>query len=318
MQQQYLLGRHKTSINNKNLKRRSRKSSKASFSPQKIKANAALLEELWSTAVMMGRPPAADEFDQADALVDVFGSMPKAMTACESLFDPTDLDSAENTRKNDILVYLALEHFSKRRAYRRMPSSLRRDIKYHFGRYSDAKSLAQAALFSINNVELISDACQRAHEQLPASVLEQDVGLTFHKRFLNLCPPPLRIYVGCSLQMYGDLLSIDLIKVHIQSGKVTLLGYDDFEGKQIPLLTERIKIKMAEQDIDFFDYVLGYEPPLLNKSSFLDESDPTYLSQKQFDEKLLARLGSSIMELNITAARFRDLLRRARLRVDDL
>ena len=171
----------------------------------------------------------------------------------------------------------------------------------------------------MNNVELISDACQRAHEQLPASVLEQDVGLTFHKRFLNLCPPPLRIYVGCSLQMYGDLLSIDLIKVHIQSGKVTLLGYDDFEGKQIPLLTERIKIKMAEQDIDFFDYVLGYEPPpLLNKSALLDENDPSYPSQKKFDEKLSARLGASVMELNITAARFRDLLRKARVRVEDL
>ena len=59
-----------------------------------------------------------------------------------------------------------------------------------------------------------------------------------------------------------------LIKAHIRSGKVSLMRYKDWE-KEVPLLTERIKIKLRELDIDFFDYVGDYEPtPLQNKLIF--------------------------------------------------
>ena len=45
--------------------------------------------------------------------------------------------------------------------------------------------------------------------------------------------------------------------------------YDDWEKDQ-PLLKERIKIKLREQDIDFFDYYGSYErPPLENKLDFI-------------------------------------------------
>ncbi|NTU60422.1 MAG: hypothetical protein HGA98_05130 [Deltaproteobacteria bacterium] len=44
------------------------------------------------------------------------------------------------------------------------------------------------------------------------------------------------------------------MKIHIRSGKLTLHRYDDFWGQALPKLRERIKIKMREQDIDFFEY----------------------------------------------------------------
>jgi hypothetical protein len=40
------------------------------------------------------------------------------------------------------------------------------------------------------------------------------------------------------------------------------MAYDDWE-KEKPLLKERIKIKLRDQDIDFFDYYGPYEPPPL-------------------------------------------------------
>ena len=84
-----------------------------------------------------------------------------------------------------------------------------------------------------------------------------------------MCPVELRVYVGCASQIYGELDNVSLIKAHIFSGKVSLMVYDDWE-KDVPLLTERIKIKMREQDIDFFDYVGNFEPqPLINKSSYV-------------------------------------------------
>jgi hypothetical protein len=46
------------------------------------------------------------------------------------------------------------------------------------------------------------------------------------------------------------------------------MGYDDWD-KETPHLVERIKIKMREQDVDFFDYGEKFNPPpLLNKIIF--------------------------------------------------
>ncbi len=46
------------------------------------------------------------------------------------------------------------------------------------------------------------------------------------------------------------------------------MRYDDW-NKDEPLLLERVKIKLRELDIDFFDYSGKFEPvPLLNKASF--------------------------------------------------
>lgn len=88
--------------------------------------------------------------------------------------------------------------------------------------------------------------------------------------------------------MYGDTDEADLIKIHIHSGKVSLMLYDDFENKPLPELQERIKIKLREQDIDFFDYVGEYQPqPLYLKSRYIPEDFPHYEKQRKFDEKLL-------------------------------
>lgn len=63
------------------------------------------------------------------------------------------------------------------------------------------------------------------------------------------------MYVYSALQLYGELDDIQLIKIHITSGKVTLLGYEGFNDSPLPQLKERVKIKMADQDVDFFDYM---------------------------------------------------------------
>src|SRR5690606_20130481 len=86
-----------------------------------------------------------------------------------------------------------------------------------------------------------------------------------NKDLIPKLPPELRIYIGCATQLYGDLSAIQLVKIHFTSGKVSLMSYRDWD-KEIPYLIERIKIKLREQDVDFFDYVDRYEPPpLLNK-----------------------------------------------------
>ena len=75
----------------------------------------------------------------------------------------------------------------------------------------------------------------------------------------------MRIYVGCALQLFGEAGAVDLIKVHLQSGKVTFLVYDDFEGAKVPRLVERIKVDLERLRVDFFDYVGAFDPQLLEE-----------------------------------------------------
>ena len=116
--------------------------------------------------------------------------------------------------------------------------------------------------------ELIEESCNKAFKQLQSGYLDEGHSFTFHKRHLGNLPPELRIYIGCATQLYGDLDRIHLIKAHMTSGKVSLMRYDDWD-KDEPLLVERIKIKMRDQDVDFFDYGDRFESPSLsNKSDF--------------------------------------------------
>jgi len=100
-------------------------------------------------------------------------------------------------------------------------------------------------------------------------------------------PPLLRIYVGCAAVLYGDYHNADLVKIHIGSGKVSLMRYDDFQGKALPRMIERVKIKLREQDIDYFAYGEDYEPPFIyRKSRYINEEFPNYPEQVAFEEAL--------------------------------
>ena len=54
--------------------------------------------------------------------------------------------------------------------------------------------------------------------------------------------------------LYGDIDDADLVKIHLQSGKLTLLKYEDYDASPLPKLKQRIKIRLRDQDIEFFDY----------------------------------------------------------------
>ncbi|MGN3972040.1 DNA phosphorothioation-associated putative methyltransferase, partial [Cronobacter sakazakii] len=149
-------------------------------------------------------------------------------------------------------------------------------------------------LFAIADTHLIEEECIKAHEQLPASILNNGHSLILHKDYIEALPLLLRVYVGAALQLYGELDdTVELVKIHINSGKLTLTRYDDF-SKSVPYLIERIKIKMVNQNIDFFDYLdESRRPPLLNKHLLLSNKHEQYEKQKNFDERLSKLLGTT-------------------------
>lgn len=231
-----------------------------------------LFEAFWKCCLDLGRIPAEDEFSAHQQLTEVSGSPKKALRLVSKWYNQEELEHAAVMRKEDLLVYFALAQFQKHKGYAQQPESLKRDIKAFFGIYSTAFTQAKELLFSIANQHAIADACLQLHQQVPSKLeLENGIphSLTFHKKYLPQLNPLLRVYTGAALQLYGELDDIDLIKIHFHSSKLTLLGYDDF-SKATPLLAERVKIKMAEQSVDFFDYIDPVKrPPLQDKQLYI-------------------------------------------------
>lgn len=246
------------------------------------------LEQFWERCLDLGRLPAAEELSGLETLTQAVGSPKKIFTLLLERYSRDDFDRAATERRDDLLIYFALQQFSKRKPYKHMPEPLKRDIKALFDDYKTCQALAQALLFSLGAPEGIYNACLQAQRTLPACVFDDGHSLTLHVAFINDLPPMLRLYISCGTMLYGELDEIDLVKIHIRSGKLSLMKYAGFSESPIPLLLERIKINLRRQQIHFFDYQHGdYAPqPLYGKSALIDERFADFAKQKSFDKKL--------------------------------
>jgi DNA phosphorothioation-associated putative methyltransferase len=254
-----------------------------------------LFELFWQVCLLLGRCPAKDEFDKTVEIIEVAGTINKAFRLCKSFYNQNDLVLAQQMRREDLLVYFAVGLFGKRKPYKHQSEETKRDVKAFFHTYTNAQTEATELLFKIADIQKIEQECVEANEALPSSVLVDENGiphsLTFHKKYLDLLSPLLRIYISSALQLYGELDDIQLIKIHITSGKLTLLGYTGFYDSPLPKLKERVKIKMAEQEVDFFDYIKDdHRPVLFDKIEFIDENFDDYSKQKSFSLKLSKEL----------------------------
>lgn len=233
-----------------------------------IDKNLQLFTDFWETCLELGRIPANNEFEFSDQIRRVAKSHNKAHTSLVEHFGSALFDEAKEKRKEDLLVYFALSQFEKRKPQSKMPDSLKRDIKAFFNSYQSAIDEARELLFSVGDPETIQTACEKAYKKIGCGDMLEGHSFTFHKDYLGDIPPELRVYIGCATQLYGDTEDIHLIKAHIRSGKVSLMRYEKWES-ETPMLIERIKIKLRELDVDFFDYVGEFKPmPLLGKDKY--------------------------------------------------
>jgi DNA phosphorothioation-associated putative methyltransferase len=247
-----------------------------------------VLERLWHQMLAAGRP-LVDEEVPADLSSDIerqIGSLRRAERLCGTQFDVNDLVTARNARKEDLLVYFGLNLFNGRTRYSTLVPELQRDIKVLFGNATSAFQAARAVLFSAGKTEVIEQACRRA-AAAGCGHLFEDHSLQTHSFLINRLPAALRCYVGCAAKLYGDIDAADLVKIHIRSGKLTLLFYSNFDSSPLPELRERIKINMRSQRIDFFDYSRDDEQQLLfMKSRYMALDQEGYERQRAFDDAL--------------------------------
>ncbi|MFY0657279.1 MAG: DNA phosphorothioation-associated putative methyltransferase [Neptunomonas phycophila] len=231
-----------------------------------------LFEEFWLKCLVLGRCPANDEF--SGKVRSLVGSHKRAFNLVKDHYSEDEFKHARRMKKEDLLLYFSMSLFDKHKPYTSHPNEIKRDIKEFFGTYGFAKELATELLFEIADVNKIREDCVLANEALPKSQLNYENGelhsLVIHKSYLDDLPLLLRAYVGAALKLYGDLDSVQLIKIHIGSSKLTLLSYRNFDESSKPVLENRVKISMYSQRVDIFSYKeFGETNVLENKEIFI-------------------------------------------------
>jgi DNA phosphorothioation-associated putative methyltransferase len=244
------------------------------------------LNLLWNTALELGRAPGDEEMPNPERARSIFGSHKRALKTCFACHDLDQLASASTNRRNDILVMLAIQFFGRRRRFSQLNTRLRNDIKEFFGSLQQAELAAQKLLFSVQDKSIIFAACNEA-AALGLGWLEIGHSLQLHTSLIPQLPAVLRVYIACATTLAGSLDAFDLVKAHIESGKVTLMRFNNFAESPLPELQCRIKVKLREQDLDIFEYNDAHSPTLLYfKSRFINEEFVNYAEQIAFEDAL--------------------------------
>jgi hypothetical protein len=276
-----------------------------------------LLDQLWETWLELGRKPERNEIALPTEIESAFGSLTKALRFLERFHGTETVTAAFRSRKEDLLVFFALQQFEQRQRYTTFSEELRRDIKTFFGTYQNAQEEARQLLFSAGKRDLIRQLCREATNN-GLGWLEKDHALYLHTSLVERLPAVLRVYVGCASYVFGDVTSADLIKIHIASAKITLLSCDDFAGTPLPRLLESITIRFRDQDVKRFSYNGSHEPPYINrKSRFVTEDFPNYAEQVEFEKAIDAlNLFAQDDSVTLPAQVYDDQLKTARVEVD--
>lgn len=274
-----------------------------------------LLDALWLRWLELGRPPLEDEVTIAPAIIELFSTWRRALSFLQNYHGEETLKQAFNSRRDDLMVYFAMRRFDQKRIYHHLPESLKRDVKAFFQNYKQAQDEGERLLFSTGNTNQISEMCQQAAQQ-GYGYLDDEGSLTFHTSQVSLLPPLLRTYIGCATFVFGDVTSADLIKIHAESGKLSLMKYDDFEELPLPRLQERIKINLAQQRFEYFKYGEIHTPTYLYvKSRFIPPDYPHYAEQVAFDQALAAHAEFDLQGYGMSPESFDATLQRLRLEI---
>lgn len=245
------------------------------------------LDTLWARALDLGRFPDSAELSDLPDVLQPVGSLARAERLIAENYDLSLLQSAAKTRTDDLRLFMATQQFSKRPAYRQLEPRLQKDIKTFFGDYRSAQDAGLRLLVEAAETANVLAACKAA-AALGHGWLDGEHSLQLHISLVERLPAVLRAYVACGLILWDSLTDVQLVKIHIGSGKLTLMEFDGFDESPIPLLRRRIKVQVRRLNYEVFEYgTAAYpKPALYRKSRYLNEDCPGYAEQLAFDEEL--------------------------------
>ncbi|MHB8993698.1 MAG: DNA phosphorothioation-associated putative methyltransferase [Armatimonadota bacterium] len=229
-----------------------------------------LLRPLMEWYAEHGRLPDSSELATAEAIVGVFGSLPRAFAVIRRATGEEQWRQIEEERQQDLLVYLSLSAFGRRPRFSALLPNLQLDIKALLGSYTQALKEADELLFSAGRPDLVELACRAAI----CGKLTHDA-LYIHIDALNLLPPILRVYEGCARACFGRMEGANIIKLGRSKPRISYLSYPQFEKSPHPALHTSRLVSLDGLDLSERDYSESDNPPILHrKEEFVAPDHP--------------------------------------------
>jgi DNA phosphorothioation-associated putative methyltransferase len=243
------------------------------------------LDTLWSALMERGRVLDADEFPDGlhDRLRAARVAPARAVEIC--LSDPANRDqlaTAAATRREDLLIHLALTLFPGAPRYTTLARSIQRDLRAFFGSHAAAIQEANALLFSVGKADTVRDGINAA---VAAGLGAMRDGNTFrmHAPVLNRLPATLRVLVGCAGVLRGGTEGADFIDIKTDGRRVAFIACNDATAR-LPICTERTRIDLGRLRVTV-DKPEGMV--LYLRGRFLPADTPRLIEQLAFDQKLI-------------------------------
>ena len=287
-----------------------------STNDRRLAAAQPVLDLCWQTALALGRYPSVEELPAELNFTDTVPTLRRAWNLIRANYPLELLETARQTREDDLRLYFATQQFSKRPRYRQLEARLQRDINEFFGDYLSAQAAGLQLLKDASDPEKILAACKQAAES-GFGALEDEHSLQLHVELVDRLPVLLRAYIACAMVLTQGMSDANLLKLHITSGKLSLMEFDDFDSNPLPLMTRRIKINLRRLTYDLFEYGGEFlKPSLYWKSKYLNEDFSHYAEQLAFDESLDATGILGTEKHGLRPEELANLLERARLMVN--
>lgn len=218
-----------------------------------------LLMPLMTFVSERGRLPVKGELASESAIKAEIGSIRRAFEIILQATERQEWESLMEKRRQDLLVYLALAKLNRFPKFSTLSTEIQNDIKSFFGSYRQAGNLAEEILFSLGNLNIISE---RARHSKIGLLLPN--ALCIHISALELLDPLLRIYEGCASRTIGRLEEATIIKIYINQPKIAYLFYPDFDNDPHPALHTSMEIDLRNLHVTYRDFEDSDDPPILH------------------------------------------------------
>ena len=193
------------------------------------------------------------------------------------------LAAAAATRREDLLIHLALTLFPGAPRYTTLARSIQRDLRAFFGSHAVAIQEANALLFSVGKADTVRDGIIAAVASGLGAMRDGDT-FRMHASVLNRLPAALRVLVGCAGVLRGGAEGADFIDIKLDGRRVAFIACTDASAR-LPIYTERTRIDLGRLRVSV-DQPKGMI--LYLKGRFLPSGEPGVDEQLAFDRKLVA------------------------------
>ncbi|MGI0481729.1 DNA phosphorothioation-associated putative methyltransferase [Geminocystis sp. CENA526] len=223
-----------------------------------------LLTPLMNFYTERGRLPQKGELIQEAQIKAEFRTFKQAFKVILQVTNESEWDTIADRRRQDILLYLALSHFTTRPTIRQLSPVLKADIKELFGNYQASCFLADEMLVTLRNLNIIKQICQ-----------ELKVGKTFEKSYLvhldmlDSLPTLLRLYEGCASRTIGRMEGANLIRFYFNIPRISYLYVPDFEEKKEPKLKTTMSIDLQDLRVQYRNYSHEQNAPIIKDKHLL-------------------------------------------------